>query len=198
MKTGSTNLSTRGRAVGRSSTGTAFSTTSGYVPPTASTAPAPAHGRSSSKTESSPGRCRPPTIPSWRRVFRPTNRVAASVEHHSPGTCTAPSASSTRTPAGFSSTCGDRRKLRRLATLSTPGHSSKRTPTAVASTSRRAAKAASAGSPGTRRSRSPQPRSSTPSRLTDRTEWPGSPPSQPCPRSATPPAAGSSRFSVVS
>jgi len=180
----------RSSANGKSSTAIALRMTSACGPRTASTAPAPARGKCSSRTASSPGRCRPPTTRCWRKGCRHTSRAAASAASPSRGISTARCASSTRTRAAHCSTSGAPRG-RNMPTRSTRGRPSSTAPCAAAATSRRSARAASAASAGTRPWKSSRHRSSTRSRRSGRTGSTASRPSRPCHRFRMPPARAS-------
>ena len=130
------------RATGRPPTGAAGSTTGSSARPTASTAPARARGRSTSRTGSSPGRPSRPTTPRTAPTCPTTSRAAARAAPRSPGTSTRRCGPSTRTCAACCSSCTARRASG-SATRSRPGRRSSTTPRRRAPTSRSAARAAS-------------------------------------------------------
>src|SRR5512144_2023820 len=84
---------------------TAGATTRSCGPRTASTAPARARRRSTSRTGSSPGRRSRPTTPQWAPTARSTSRAAAPGAPRSPGTRTRRPASATPTSGGRCSRC---------------------------------------------------------------------------------------------
>ena len=86
--------------LGVAPTGAAGSTTASSARPTASTAPARARGRSTSRTGSSPGRPSRPTTPRTAPTRPTTSRAAARAAPRSPGTSTRRCGPSTPTCAG--------------------------------------------------------------------------------------------------
>ena len=170
-----------GAAVGRvtSSTATGGATTRSSGRPTASTAPAPARGRCTSRTGSSPGRLSRPTTRRWARTPRSTSRAAARVARRSRGTPTRPPGCATRTLAASFSTCTARRSSGSV-TRCWPGRTSSVIPNAGAATSGLAARAATYGCRGTRRSSWSLPLTCTRSRRTAPTASRASPRSRRC------------------
>ncbi|SKY23142.1 Uncharacterised protein [Mycobacteroides abscessus subsp. abscessus] len=88
-----------------SSTAIGGTTTRSCGRPTVSTAPDRVHGRFTSKTASSPGRLRKPTIRRSVRIVRNTSPAAVHVAQHSPGTHTRRRGFATHTRAEFWSRC---------------------------------------------------------------------------------------------
>ena len=111
---------------------------------------APARGRSTSRTGSSPGRPSRPTTRRSARTPRSTSPAAAPAARRSPGTPTRRPGSATPTCAASCSRCSARPRPSTTATRCRPGSTSSRTRCGPRPTSPRAARAAWSAPPGTR------------------------------------------------
>ena len=148
-----------GPAGGRPTTSTATggATTRSCAPPTASTAPARARGRSTSRTASSPGRRSRPTTRRSGRTARSTSPAAAPAAPRSPGTPTRPPGCATPTSAACCWRCTARPRPARGDPVARLGRRSSTTPSGPGATSRPAARAAWSAPPGRRPPRSSRP-----------------------------------------